>query len=178
MDGAPLTVKHGYPVRVLLPGCYGQKQPKWITSMEVTTAKTLGYWESRGWSNEATIQVNSQIWGPDGRVQGTTIDIWGIAHASTSGVAGVEVSTDAGLSWKPAELLPGPSTLVWTEWHFQWMPSLQPGTVQSFTLMVRATDGAGTVQRKAISEAGVLDSTFPGGTSDIQQIVVTVEAPS
>lgn len=179
MNGAPLPVKHGYPLRVLLPGRYGQKQPKWITGIEVITEEFLGYWEQRGWSNEAGIQVNSQIWEPASlsRITESTATISGIAFADESGVSQVEISTDNGSTWQPAELVPGPSSLVWTEWRFAWdIPPVTDST--SLEIAVRATDGNGVTQRRANNGAGLLGSTFPDGTSDIHRTVVTVESSS
>lgn len=179
MDGAPLSVKHGYPLRVLLPGCYGQKQPKWITGIEVITDEFLGYWEQRGWSNEASVQINSQIWEPAplSRVSGSTATISGIAFADESGVSRVEISTDDGVTWQPVELIPGPSSLVWTEWRYEWV--LPPVTESTpFEIAVRAVDGNGVTQRRAANDAGLLNSTFPDGTSDIHRTVVTVDSSS
>lgn len=179
MDGAPLSVKHGYPLRVLLPGRYGQKQPKWITRLEVITEEFLGYWEQRGWSNEARVQINSQIWEPSGLtgVSGQSLTISGIAFSDESGVSRVEVSTDGGLSWADAELFPGPHSLIWTEWRYTWQPPAVQ-QIKPFTLAVRATNGSGRAQRLAPEGAGLLNSTFPDGTSDIHRIVVQLESSS
>lgn len=35
-DGVPLEAKHGFPLRICIPGRYGMKQPKWIESIETT----------------------------------------------------------------------------------------------------------------------------------------------
>ena len=177
MDGAPLTVKHGFPLRVLLPGRYGQKQPKWITGIDVITDQFLGYWESQGWSNEAYVRINSQIWEPAPLepLTGSTVTIWGIAYADDSGVARVEVSTDGGLSWNEAEVLPAATPMIWTEWRYEWsLPAVGERTVVA--LQARAVDGNGIRQRPAQGDQGfLLDSTFPDGSSDIHQVIVTVE---
>lgn len=179
MDAAPLPVKHGYPLRVLLPGRYGQKQPKWITGMEVITGEFLGTWEARGWSNEARILINSQVWEPSplAAVSGEVVTISGIAYADESGVQRVEVSADGGITWAAADLAPGPSPLVWTEWRYQWRPPAvsQPTRV---ILTARATSGLGHTQRPGADESGLLDGVFPNGTSDMHRIVVTVEPSS
>ncbi len=177
MDGDLLPIKHGFPLRLLLPGRYGQKQPKWITGLSVIHEEFLGYWEQRGWSNAADVQVNSQIWEPRAleAISGETIVVSGIAYAGSSGVAQVEVSTDDGISWKDADVIPGPSSLVWTEWRYEWTPSAASET-RSATLAVRAVDGNGTIQRPPRDNTGILDSTFPNGTSDIHRIAVTVRA--
>jgi len=179
MNGGPLPVKNGYPLRVLLPGHYGQKQPKWITGIEVVTKEVLGYWEQRGWSNEAKVRVNSQIWGPRQitDITGDSATISGIAFADDSGVSQVEVSTDKGITWNLAELIHGPSSLVWTEWQYEWtLPHItQPTTVN---VAVRATDGHGSTQRSAPEGAGPLNNTFPDGTSDIHHIAVVLKPSS
>jgi DMSO/TMAO reductase YedYZ molybdopterin-dependent catalytic subunit len=53
MNGVPLTEKHGFPLRVVLPGRYGMKQPKWVTKIELTADPIDGYWVRRGWDREA-----------------------------------------------------------------------------------------------------------------------------
>jgi DMSO/TMAO reductase YedYZ molybdopterin-dependent catalytic subunit len=179
MNGEPLSVKHGYPVRVLLPGRYGQKQPKWIIELEVMTEEVLGYWEQQGWSNEARVQINSQIWTPPNlsHVSGEQVTISGIAFADERGVSAVEISTDGGSTWAAAQLVHGPDSLVWTEWSYNWtVPQVSQPT--SIELAVRATDGNGRTQRRAPNGSGLLNSTFPDGTSDIHRIVVTVESSS
>src|SRR5574341_994286 len=176
MDGQPLLVKHGYPARLLLPGRYGQKQPKWITAFEVIADEFLGYWESRGWSNECFVQANSQIWEPaalDSLPEGV-VTIRGIAYASDSGVARVEVSLDNGAHWIEAQLTPGPSPYVWTEWQ---TTATLTADRSPYTLAVRATDGEGHTQRDAREESNILSGTFPDGASGIHRIVVTVRTP-
>jgi DMSO/TMAO reductase YedYZ molybdopterin-dependent catalytic subunit len=53
MNGNTLAVKHGYPVRMVVPGKYGMKWPKWINSIELVDYDYKGYWEQRGWSDYA-----------------------------------------------------------------------------------------------------------------------------
>ncbi|NDJ53477.1 MAG: molybdopterin-dependent oxidoreductase [Chloroflexi bacterium] len=176
MNGGPLPVKHGFPVRVLLASRYGQKQPKWITGIEVITDNHLGYWEERGWSNDCFIQINAIIWEPSGfsnPVSNEMTTLRGVAFADESGVASVEVSVDGGLSWTPAEMRPGPDPSVWTEWSADWLvpPVDQP---QGLQLQVRATDGNGVIQRAVTAGDGLLDTAFPNGSSQIHEVVVVV----
>ncbi len=53
MNGVELPVEHGYPVRLVAPGKYGYKWAKWIVRIEVVDYDKKGYWESRGYSDEA-----------------------------------------------------------------------------------------------------------------------------
>jgi DMSO/TMAO reductase YedYZ molybdopterin-dependent catalytic subunit len=58
MNGEPLPHEHGFPLRIFIPGKYGMKQPKWLTEIELVDTPFTGYWEARGWSNEAWRKVN------------------------------------------------------------------------------------------------------------------------
>ena len=69
MDGEPLTRIHGFPLRVLMPGIYGMKMPKWLTRIELVDKEHLGYWEWMGWSNTGERQLQSVIDDPRGNEQ-------------------------------------------------------------------------------------------------------------
>lgn len=172
MNGEPLPAKHGSPLRVLLPGVYGQKQPKWVLSIRASARDSQGTWEKKGWSNEATIQINSRIETPSLRQilpAGSPFYLTGAAMADTSGVAKVEVSLDDGKTWQTATLSPGPDAGVWTLWHWVWEDP-RPG---KYVLLARATDGRGATQ-EASSTFGVLDGVFPNGTRLMHRVSVTV----
>jgi DMSO/TMAO reductase YedYZ molybdopterin-dependent catalytic subunit len=53
MNGKQLAPEHGYPLRLVVPGKYGMKWPKWINKIELTDIDYKGYWESQGWSDYA-----------------------------------------------------------------------------------------------------------------------------
>jgi len=55
MEGAPLPAKHGGPIRLVVPDQLGYKSVKWVTRLEVTDASRPGYWESRGYPDEAPV---------------------------------------------------------------------------------------------------------------------------
>lgn len=170
MNGQPLPPDHGYPLRVILPGVYGQKQPKWVTGIKVTDADDLGPWEQKGWSNQATIRINSGIKVPveEKPVPRGDILIAGVAHAGEVGVRAVEVSTDGGKTWHETVLTRGPSPFVWTEWGY-WLREAEPG---EYHLMVRAIDNQGN--RQEVASAGILSGTFPDGTLEIHSVRVQV----
>ncbi len=176
MNGQPLAREHGFPLRVLLAGVYGQKQPKWISRILVSDQDELGPWERSGWSNVAAIKVNSRIEAPADGAQvkaGQRALIAGMAFAGVSGVRRVEVSADAGQTWEAATLVPAPpfEKTVWTGWYTWWRPA-QPGRQ---LILARATDGDGN-QQGGEQQRGILAGVFPDGTSAIHQIQVTVEA--
>jgi DMSO/TMAO reductase YedYZ molybdopterin-dependent catalytic subunit len=61
LDGEPLSVPHGGPVRVILPQLYAWKGAKWIQRMSFHSIETLGYWEQRGYSNSADPWTNDRF---------------------------------------------------------------------------------------------------------------------
>ena len=61
MNGVPLPTEHGYPVRLLVPGRYGMKNPKWITSIDFVDQPFTGYWDQQGWSKDAVYQTNALV---------------------------------------------------------------------------------------------------------------------
>jgi DMSO/TMAO reductase YedYZ molybdopterin-dependent catalytic subunit len=52
-DGAPLTVEHGWPVRLLIPSKYFWKSAKWLNGIELSAVDKPGFWERYGYSNDA-----------------------------------------------------------------------------------------------------------------------------
>lgn len=55
MEGQPLPRSQGYPVRLLVPNMYGYKSIKWLIGIRLTTEDQLGYWEVRGYPQNAAI---------------------------------------------------------------------------------------------------------------------------
>lgn len=52
-NGEPLTVEHGFPVRLVVPQLYAWKGPKWVRAVEYMRADRRGFWEERGYHNRA-----------------------------------------------------------------------------------------------------------------------------
>lgn len=171
MNGEPLPKVHGYPLRILIPGRYGQKQPKWIHHLEAVSLPVKGYWESQGWSNECFVKVNSRIDDPlnNQLVEGEIHVVRGVAFAGLSGVEKLELSADRGRSWMEARLKRGPSDMVWVHWELEWPLPEEPG---KYHLWSRATDGDGNIQIKPTSR--FLAGTFPDGTSAMDWVSVQV----
>ena len=61
MNLAPLTSKHGFPLRAIGPGLYGMMNPKWITEIELVDKVYEGYWQRNGWTNIAGYNTGSSI---------------------------------------------------------------------------------------------------------------------
>ncbi len=170
MNGEPLTREHGFPLRILMPGLYGQKNPKWLTHIEFSDKIEGGYWEKQGWSDIASVQTNSIIQQPANlaSVAGATVPVFGVAFAGSRKIAAVEVQVDDG-EWQPTTLVQADSSLVWTQWSFDW-----PAKDGKHTLAVRAVDETGFVQTE--KSQTLLGDAYPAGTSKIHSMVVKVNA--
>src|SRR5216683_874181 len=118
LDGAPLPEAHGFPARILLPGHYGMKGPKWLDSIELVDHESGGYWEAQGWDHNAVIKTTARFDAPrDGDiVRLGTVSLAGVAFAGTRGVKAVEYSTDGGRNWTAAVFMPPRSPLTWVLW--------------------------------------------------------------
>ncbi|WP_213009854.1 molybdopterin-dependent oxidoreductase, partial [Paractinoplanes toevensis] len=166
MNGEPLPLEHGFPVRMLTPGLYGYAGAcKWLTELELTTfAKFDAYWVERGWSAEGPVKTASRIDKPKpfARPAAGPVTVAGVAWAQRRGVKAVEISVDGG-DWKPAELLPVPSIDTWVQWRYSWKATSGP-----HSLSVRATDRTGAAQTAARA------TPFPNGATGLHTITVTV----
>jgi DMSO/TMAO reductase YedYZ molybdopterin-dependent catalytic subunit len=143
MNGAPLPIEHGFPVRMVVPGLYGYvSATKWVTELKVTTfAADQGYWTPLGWSARGPIKLASRIDRPGGgKIDAGLYTVAGVAWAQHTGIGGVEVQIDQG-PWQPAQLaeVVGPDT--WRQWKFDWTASSG-----EHTITVRATDAGGKPQ--------------------------------
>lgn len=164
MNGAELPLRHGFPMRVLIPGHYGEENPKWLTRVELTDHFVGGLYSDQGWYN-GPLHTTSRIDRPFGRIAlGKTVEVGGLAFAGNRGIEKVEVSTDAGLTWNTATLQPPLSQDSWVFWTWQWTPTT-PGR---YTLAVRATDGTGTVQTSH------KQGTVPNGSTGYHEVSVQV----
>lgn len=144
MNGEPLPLEHGFPVRLVVPGLYGYvSATKWVTELKVTRfADDAGYWTPRGWSERGPIKMSSRIDVPrNGRpVSAGTVVFGGIAWAQHTGIGKVELRLDRG-PWQQAELAQGISPDTWYQWKLGM--DLAEGR---YEVQVRATDLAGQVQ--------------------------------
>lgn len=145
MNGEDLPDDHGGPLRVILPGHYGMKSPKWLTEIELVDAPHRGYWESRGWSDEAVIKTTSRIDTPrSGQVLQGEVLAGGVALAGDRGIAKVEVSADGGRTWQEALLKPPLSPYTWV----LWAAKLRVPKEGRYLVKVRATDQKGALQEE------------------------------
>lgn len=168
LDGTPLPNEHGYPARILIPGRYGMKGPKWLQAIELVASASDGYWETRGWNADAVVKTTSRIDVPaDGvTVGGPVIRVAGVAFAGSRGISRVEWTDDGGTLWRRANLDQVRSEFSWRTWSASWRPQ-GPG---DHTLTVRATDGLGAIQSEQAT------SSFPGGAAGLHSVRATVIA--
>jgi len=172
MNGVPLPHRHGYPLRVIVPGYFGEKHVKWLTRIEVTDANTKGFYETQGWGPDFIAPTRSRIDVPDHesrfsiRELRPPVEVKGMAYGADCGISRVEVSLDDGKTWRDAEIYYAGGDLAWSLWRTDWMPE-QPG---DYRLAVRATDGEGDVQEWEPDR-----SPFSGPTG-FHKIVVHVTA--
>lgn len=166
MNGSELPQKHGFPMRVLIPGRYGEENPKWLTRVELTDHFVGGLYSDQGWYN-GPLHTISRIDRPRGYISlAKDIEVGGIAFAGNRGIQKVEISTDGGATWHDAILQPALSQDAWRLWTWQWSPS-QPG---NYTLVSRATDGTGEVQTSHEQ------FTVPNGATGYHKIQVQIVA--
>ncbi len=165
MNDALLPAEHGSPLRAIIPGLYGMMNAKWITGIEVSDSVYLGYWQERGWTNDAQIHTTSIIYYPQSGAQVSgSLPIAGVAFAGDRGISKVEVSTDGGSTWNVAELKTPKSPYSWVLWAYNWTPT----TNGNQTIIVRATDGTGQVQDSSNSQP------FPNGAAGYNSTQVNV----
>ena len=147
MNGMPLPHRHGYPLRMIVPGYFGEKNVKWLTRVEVTDANAKGFYEAQGWGPDFIVPTRSRIDVPEnwssfslGKLSGP-IEVKGVAYGGDRGVSRVELSFD-GQTWNDAEIYYSGGKLGWSLWRTQWTPA----TAGDYMVVVRATDGEGHVQ--------------------------------
>ncbi len=169
MNGAVLPLEHGYPARLLVPGRYGMKSPKWVVNIKPMRDVYVDWYGQRNWSKDAFVKAMTRI---DVPASGASLppgdhQIAGIAYAGDRGVSKVEYSADGGQTWQPATFLePQPTPDTWVRWQGSFtLPA--GGSVQ---LVARCVDGAGTLQSTANTP------TQPDGMTWLMSIQVTASA--
>ena len=119
MNGRPLPIEHGFPVRTIVPGLYGYVSgTKWVVDYEVSTFdRAVGYWTTRGWSAQGPVKIASRIDVPRSGddVAVGQVSVGGVAWHQQTGIEAVEVQLD-GNAWERAELGGVPSLDTWAQW--------------------------------------------------------------
>ena len=160
VNGGPLPPQHGFPLRLLVPGWYGMTSVKWLARITVIDTPFTGYQQRHSyrlrqeedeegvplaWIQPRALMMPPGI--PEFATRARTVRagecvVEGRAWSGVAEVAGVEVSTDGGVTWAEAELAADSlGRWAWRSWRFTW--SAEPGEHE---LCCRARDAAGNRQ--------------------------------
>ena len=165
MNGSPLPVAHGFPLRAIVPGWEGAYWVKWLTSIDVLDAQHDGFFVQTAYrypkqpvapgtvvpANEMEpltgLTVKSLVVSPgDGAaLPAGRLRVAGFAWAGEAEIARVHVSTDGGRSWQDAALGRDRAPYAWRAFEYDWRGA--PAGV--YTVVVRATDSRGRTQPEA-----------------------------
>lgn len=166
MNGEPLPIPHGFPVRQVVPGLYGYvSATKWVVDWEVTRfADFEAYWTERGWGERGPVKTQSRI---DVPRSGDTVDagpttIAGVAWAQHVGIDDVEVRIDGG-PWQKATLGTVPNIDTWAQWRLEWTAESGDHTIEA-----RTTNAEGKPQTSDRADV------VPDGATGYPSISVTV----
>ncbi len=157
MNGEPLTLQHGFPARLLVPGRYGVKNVKWLQAIELLDEPFQDYWTGRGWDPDAVYRANGFILGP---LFGTSVSVGatenfvGTAYAGKDPVVRVEITFDGFATTEDCVLDYAPGANRWALWHFPWTPT----AAGNYTAQIRVTTASG-----AVSDADPLGTDPLGG---------------
>lgn len=162
MNGAPLPLSNGFPLRLITPGWEGAACAKWLVRLEVRDTEPDGHFmknayrmpprpvapgtsvDPKDMQPVTTLNVKSMITSPleNATVKPGIVTVRGFAWAGEAQVVGVDVSTDQGQTWRPAILGRNFARFAWREWSYAWRPK-EPGTA---VILSRARDNRGRVQ--------------------------------
>lgn len=157
VNDQPLAPKHGFPLRLVIPGYYGTNAVKWLRRLELSAQRADGVFTTELYNDPVApaapgeVATTRPVWkaGPEAiivapahrsKLDAAPTQVSGWAWSS-AGVARVEVSVDAGESWLPAQLEPR-AQWSWQAFSAPWTP-LGGGTHR---VMARATDTLGSTQ--------------------------------
>lgn len=163
MNGQPLPLSHGAPMRLVVPGWAGDHWLKWLTSLTVSETEGDGFWVQKGYRIPPTpvapgakvtpeqmkpvevMPVKAVIARADGAVISPGAqEVVGVAFSGVAALSKVEVSVDGGRSWKAAALEGEPGVGRWQVFRLRF--EAKPGAV---SVIARASDASGAVQPEA-----------------------------
>jgi DMSO/TMAO reductase YedYZ molybdopterin-dependent catalytic subunit len=167
MNGVVLPDKHGFPARLIVPGIFGMKNVKWLDRIELVPGDFTGYWQSRGWADDAPYQAWGRIDYPTRKVAPGPAWASGVASAGDRDVVRVEVSIDGGETWADAQIEPSINPpLTWVRWAYQF----EAVDGADINLVMRTTDGEGTLMDETNR------SPLPAGATGWPRRFVSVES--
>lgn len=144
MNDAPIPIEHGAPLRLIVPSWYGMASVKWLAEIVALDVPFRGFYQADRYVIDGVplgpMYPRAVIVAPLDTLAAGAGTIRGYAW-SGSPVTRVELSTDAGATWRHAELGRSAGPAAWREWQAAWTAT--PG---AHVLIARATDAAGAVQ--------------------------------
>jgi DMSO/TMAO reductase YedYZ molybdopterin-dependent catalytic subunit len=159
MNGQPVPLHHGGPLRLVVPGWYGMASTKWLTHVHARATESDNHFMARGYryadgSPVDLMRVKSIITAPlDGdQVKAAATRVTGVAWTGAGSVSQVEISSDSGQNWQQARFTSDARPGTWRLWEAD--VDIRSGGEQR--LRARATDSAGQTQpgRAAPNPAG------------------------
>ena len=162
MNGEPLPPRHGFPVRLIVPGVYGERSPKWVTRLELLAAddprlkikrheiEGVGFYTEQGWGPNIYVPTTSRIDAPqvdgnhfaDAFRVGEPVKLHGMAFGGDKGISQVELSFDDGHTWTQAPITVPGTLISWSMWAYEWTPEKEGDCV----IVVRAANAKGEPQ--------------------------------
>jgi DMSO/TMAO reductase YedYZ molybdopterin-dependent catalytic subunit len=151
MNGRPLPIEHGAPVRLVVPGWYGMASVKWVARIAALTEPFDGWFQSRRYVYERgrerrpvdVMRVKSMLVAPEGgmAVPRGRVTVWGWAWSGAAPVTAVDISLDGG-DWQAAALDGPLAPHAWRRFRLE-VDLDKPGR---HSLRSRARDAAGRAQ--------------------------------
>ena len=165
MNGEPLPVLNGYPLKLVVPGWYATYWVGMLSQIQVITDTFRGFWMQKAYlipkdvanGNESPdalatkmqpinkMDVRSIFVSPEPETvipAGKSSAVQGLAFDGGDGIIKVELSADSGKTWLPAKLDAELGKYSWRRWHYDFTPSVK-GIYQ---LQVKATNAKGETQ--------------------------------
>lgn len=162
LNGEPLTVHQGFPLRLLVPGWYGVANVKWLAHVHAQAERYLGKYQARWYRTLRGEKIGDQVVWKEASIArlrvksviarvtraGSACRVHGFVLHDGSPLKSVEVKVDDG-AWQPATLDAATSgdtfKYSWKLFTYEW----QGATPGEHTLVSRATDANGEVQPTA-----------------------------
>jgi DMSO/TMAO reductase YedYZ molybdopterin-dependent catalytic subunit len=167
MNGKPLPIDNGFPLRLVAPGFYGDKWRKWLTGIKVINDEFMPPQELENQPKAERLVLTTKLFRP---LRGEVVSrgpcsIVGASWGSKTGIGHVDVSVDGGDTWDQAEVVwETPSPHAWTVWEYLWEPS-KGG---DYEVMGRAIDREGRTQ------IAVGREPYPSGLAGLDRMEIVV----
>jgi DMSO/TMAO reductase YedYZ molybdopterin-dependent catalytic subunit len=177
MNGEPLPVAHGAPLRLIVPGWAGDHWMKWLVRLSPQTEPQKGFYMETAYRyplapgapgvafkpeemapvTELFVKSNITTF-PAKAKAGRAYEIRGFAFSGAPDIAKVEISDDDGATWQEASLDRRHDPYAWRLWRYRWTPS-RAGAMR---LCARATDSRGNVQPREATwnQSGYLHNSW------------------